>query len=90
MGFKSNVFFYFLFRWMDVTELVQCNLQIRALTGHTAKGWQAVAIPMAFGNSDMRAGSKVDLLLLGEELCCGISSSPLLLLISLLWYGKVG
>lgn len=58
---------------MEVTELVQYNLQIRVLTGHGAKGCQAAAIPMAFGNSDVTAGSKAGLLLLGEELCFGIS-----------------
>lgn len=56
-------------------ELVQYNLQIRVLTGRRAKGCQAAAIPMAFGNSDMTAGSKADLFLLEEELCFGISPS---------------
>lgn len=73
---------------MEVTELVQYNLQIRVPTGRRAKGCQAVAIPMAFGNSDMTAGSKADLFLLGEELCFGISPPLPLLLISLLGYGK--
>lgn len=54
-------------------ELVQYNSQINPLTGRRAKGCQAAAIPMAFGNSDLTAGSKVDLFLLGEELCFGIS-----------------
>lgn len=73
---------------MEVTELVQYNLQIRVLTGCGAKGCQAAAIPMAFGNSDVTAGSKADLFLLGEKLCFGISPPLPLLLISLLGYGK--
>lgn len=72
---------------MEVTELVQYNLQIRVLTGHRAKGHQAAVIPMAFGNSDMTAGSKADFFLLGEELCFGISPPLPLLLISPLRYG---
>lgn len=74
---------------MEVTALVQYNLQIKLLTGHRAKGCQAAAIPMAFGNSDVTAGSKADLLLLGEELCFGISSPLPLLLISLLAMARV-
>lgn len=58
---------------MEVMELVQYNLQIKLLTGCMAKRCQAAAIPMAFGNSDVRAGSKADLFLHGEELCFGIS-----------------
>lgn len=73
---------------MEVTELVQYNLQIRVLTGRGAKRCQAAAIPMAFGNSDVTAGSKADVFLLGKELCFGISPPLPLLLISLLEYGK--
>lgn len=69
-------------------ELVQYNLQIRVLTGHGAKRCRAASIPMAFGNSDVTAGSKAGLFLLGEELCFGISPPLSLLLISLLGYGK--
>lgn len=71
---------------MEVMELVQYNLQIKLLTGRRTKWCQAAAIPMAFGNSDVTAGSKADLFLLGEGLCFGISP-PLPLLISLLWWG---
>lgn len=74
---------------MEVMELVQYNLQIKLLTGHMAKGCQAAAIPVAFGNSDVRAGSKADLFLLGEELCFGISPPLPLLLISLLGMARV-
>lgn len=65
-------------------ELVQYNLQIKLLSRCRAKGCQAAAIPMAFGNSDVTAGSKADLFLLGEGLCFGISPPLPLLLISLL------
>lgn len=61
---------------MEVTELVQYNSQINPLTGHRAKGCQAAVISMAFGNSDLTAGSRVDLFVLGEELCFGISPPP--------------
>lgn len=63
---------------MEVTELVQYNLQIRVQTGRGAKGCQAAVILMAFGNSDMTAGSKADLFLLGKELCFGISPTTAL------------
>lgn len=74
---------------MEVTELIQCDLQIRALTRHRAKGWQAAASPMAFGNSDMTAGSKVDFASPWRRAVLWDLFSPLLLLISLLWYGKI-
>lgn len=69
--------------------LVQYNLQIKLLTGHRAKGCQAAVIPVAFGNSDVAAGSKADLFLLGEELCFGISSPLPLFLISPLGMARV-
>lgn len=43
---------------MEVMELVQYNLQIKLVTGCRAKECQAAAIPTAFGNSDVTAGSK--------------------------------
>jgi len=67
---------------MEVTELVQYNLQIRVLTGRGAKGCQAAAIPMAFGNSDVTAGSEAGLFLFGGELCFETSPPLPLLLIS--------
>lgn len=69
---------------MEVMELVQYHLQIKLLTGRRAKGCQAAAIPIAFGNSDVTAGSKADLFLLGEGLYFGISPPLPLLLFSLL------
>lgn len=74
---------------MEVMGLVQYNLQIKLLTGHRAKGCQAAAIPVAFGNSDVTAGSKADLFLLGEELCFGISPPLPLFLISLLGMARL-
>lgn len=67
---------------MEVTELVQCNLQTKVLTGHGA-------ILTAFGNSDATAGSKTDAFLPGEELCFGISPLPPLLS-SLMRCGRSG
>lgn len=69
--------------------LVQYNLQTKFLTRHRAKGCQATAIPMAFGNSDVTVGSKADWFLLGEELCFGISPPLPLFLISLLGIARV-
>lgn len=61
---------------MEVTELVQYNLQIRVLTGRRAKQCQAAAIPMAFGNSDVTAGSKADVFLLGKAVLWDLPSPP--------------
>lgn len=75
---------------MEVMELVQCNLQIKVLTGHRAKGCQAAVTLTAFGNGDTTAGSKTDAFLRGEALCFGISPPLPLLLSSLPRYGRSG